>query len=112
MSTFDWIPDFGYQQTRTPRVRSVKFGDGYEQRTPDGINNDAQKWSVKFQNRTFSESNEIVDFLSARGGWQAFDWIPPFKDDAIRVVCRDWSEETTSYNLRTINATFEQVFEP
>ena len=39
------------QLDNEPRVRAVKFGDGYEQRIASGINNDPQKWSFAFTSR-------------------------------------------------------------
>ena len=33
------VPDKGIQQTAKPRVLKAQFGDGYEMRVRDGINN-------------------------------------------------------------------------
>ncbi|WP_201035761.1 phage tail protein, partial [Salmonella enterica] len=38
MKTFYWIPREGMQSSVTPAVQTVKFGDGYEQRRPAGLN--------------------------------------------------------------------------
>lgn len=39
METFKWKVKPDMKKEFEPRVKSVKFGDGYEQRRPDGINN-------------------------------------------------------------------------
>ncbi|MGL4416301.1 MAG: phage tail protein, partial [Plesiomonas shigelloides] len=38
LHTFGWAPRSAMEANHEPRVSAVKFGDGYEQRSPDGIN--------------------------------------------------------------------------
>jgi phage-related protein len=38
-TSFIWVPDYGSRQTSKPTVRSVRFGDGYEQRLSYGLSN-------------------------------------------------------------------------
>ena len=40
------IYDKGIQQTVKPRVLKAQFGDGYEMRVRDGINNTPREWSL------------------------------------------------------------------
>ena len=88
MATFTWKP---YSATKTiaPRVRIAVFGDGYAQRTADGINHAPRQWQLVFQ-RPAAEIAAIDAFLSARGGYEAFDWIDV---DGVpgRWVCVDWA---------------------
>lgn len=111
MTTFTWIPEFGSSADIEPNVAVQKFGDGYEQRQAKGMNSQAETWSLAFANRDASEFADIIAFLKARGAVEAFNWTTP-DGDAIVVVCRKWSKTPQKGNLRTINATFEQVFEP
>jgi hypothetical protein len=46
MSTFTDIPGSAALTTK-PRVRTAMFGDGYEQRLADGINNAPRAWSLQ-----------------------------------------------------------------
>lgn len=112
MSTFTFTPDFGASVEVKPRVRVVRFGDGYEQRVGDGINTKPQNWSLRFSNRDDAEAAAIVSFLDARGGFEAFNWTPLLASTPIRVVCREWNRSIDRHNLNTVTATFEQVFEP
>lgn len=112
MATFTYTPDFGAQVTIKPRVRSVSFGDGYEQRQGDGINTQPQVWNLQWQNRSNTDTSAIKSFLAARAGVEAFDWTPPNDLTAIRVVCSEWSVSTVRNNLNTVSAQFRQVFEP
>lgn len=111
MATFTYTPDYGAQVSVKPRVRVAQFGDGYEQRIADGINTRPQVWSLQFNNRTDTEAGNITTFLEARNGVEAFDWTPP-GGSAIKVVCREWSKTVARYNLNSVSATFQQVFEP
>lgn len=111
MATFTYTPDFGAQAAYKPRVRVTAFGDGYEQRVADGINVRAQSWNLQFNNRTNTETANILTFLEARNGVEAFDWTPP-NGSAIKVVCREWTKTVSRNNLNNVSATFQQVFEP
>ena len=37
-ATVPVVPDRGLSRTSKPKIRSAKFGDGYEQRLADGLN--------------------------------------------------------------------------
>lgn len=74
---FGWLPSFGAQASREPRIRSARFGDGYEQRAAVGLNADLAMWTLNFENRSDAEASSIAAFLAARGGHEAFEWIAP-----------------------------------
>lgn len=110
MPTFAWIATYGSRQTTKPRVEVVKFGDGYESRTPIGLNSLPRSWDLTFENRPNSTADAIEDFLKDRGAVEAFNWVPPY-GAAGRWVCREWSSTPTSQNTRSVTCTFEEVFE-
>lgn len=106
---FTWFPDAGSQCDTKPNVQSTKFGDGYEVRTPIGINSVAEKWSVKFT-RTETVGNALAAFLKTHAGALAFDWTNP--DNVAGVfVCREWKRSRLKGGASEITCTFEQVFE-
>jgi phage-related protein len=108
MSTFTWIPDIGSTEERAPRIRSVQFGDGYEQRAQDGINADMRKRSLSFTARSSAESTAILAFLEAQGGTASFDYTHP-GDSSRKYVCKSWKATDTGYLLKTITAEFQEV---
>ncbi|MBL0319635.1 MAG: phage tail protein [Alphaproteobacteria bacterium] len=110
MPTFTYAPDYGATARREPRTKSVRFGDGYEQRQSDGINTNPEIWDLNFTNWSETDGNAIDDFLAARGSIESFDWTPP-GGSAGKFVCRNWSKSYVIGNLISISATFEQVFE-
>lgn len=108
--TFSYDPDYGAKGSRRPRVNTVQFGDGYQQRFTDGINSKPQVWSLQFMNRDATEAAAIDDFLDARGGIDYFYWTPP---DGVqgKYVCSQWEYTPTVGVLKSITATFAEVFD-
>ncbi|MBK5072235.1 phage tail protein [Budviciaceae bacterium CWB-B4] len=107
METFHWRPVPGMSVPTEPNVRVVKFGDGYEQRQPKGINNNLKTYSLTFRVPRH-EFWVIDDFLTSHGGVDAFWWTPPLRYEPIKVVCRKW---TPTINRRKIEISceFEEV---
>lgn len=110
MTTFVWVATYGSKETIKPNVVVTQFGDGYESRTPVGMNTQRRKWDLNFDNRPNATADAIESFLKARGAVEAFDWTPPY-GGAGKWVCREWSSAPTSPNTRSVTATFEEVFE-
>lgn len=111
-STGGTTPDFGAQKKSQPRVRTVKFGDGYEQRLAYGVNTQPKIWTLRWSAASNSNADAIETFLEARAGVEAFDWTPLQEATAYKFVCREWQREHQYADINTISATFEQVFEP
>lgn len=110
MATFSYIPDNGASKSRKPRVASIKFGDGYEQRVAYGINTQPDEWSLSFSKRDNTEAEAIDAFLTALAGVDSFDWTPP-GGSAAKFICREWTKTIERFNLNTIQAKFEQVYD-
>jgi phage-related protein len=110
MATFTWLPSYGATAQRQPRVKTVRFGDGYQQRFADGLNATAEVWSLQFSSRDTAEASAIDAFLKARAGTENFDWTPP-GGSAGKYVCKSWERTVAQSNYESISATFEQVFE-
>ena len=111
MATFTFTPSFTASLEEQPIIRRVKFGDGYEQRLPYGLNTQPKKWSLQFLNRTDTERNNILTFLRARGAAESFDWTDP-NSYVGKWICAQWNTSQESCNFNNITATFEGVFEP
>jgi phage-related protein len=107
MTTFTDTPSSAALATK-PRVRVAAFGDGYEQRVADGINNAPRSWSLGFTRPT-TEADAILAFFEARNGAEAFDWTPPY-GAAGKFVAREWSVQLIGPVAKSISATFEEVF--
>ena len=71
------IPDKSFTTASKPRVLKIQFGDGYEQRVAEGINNLTQNYSITFNNRPKEVIDDIIAFFVNKGGTTAFDFTYP-----------------------------------
>tara|TARA_R100000005_G_C4918661_1_gene152961 strand:+ start:453 stop:794 length:342 start_codon:yes stop_codon:yes gene_type:complete len=113
MATFPSItPTYGLQKRSAPVVRTVRFGDGYEQRTSLGLNQNPKVYNLTF-NVSETDADTIETFLDARAADNAsFDFTPPGEGSSSKFVCENWSKSIPYLNRASIQATFREVFEP
>lgn len=109
MATFTIAPDFNSPLSVEPRVLTAQFGDGYSQRTGDGINIAPRTWALTFSSRTTAEKDVIDSFLQARNGIESFDWTPP-TGAAGKFLCKAWQVTPQNAVTWSITATFNEVF--
>jgi phage-related protein len=115
MATFPATPapSYGAEKRSSPSIRSVKFGDGYEQRLTFGLNQNPKSWSLSWANITEADADTLEAFLDARAADAAsFTWTPPDTSTAYKWICREWSKSIPYTGRANLSATFEQVFEP
>lgn len=110
METFTWVPDKEPSGTVSFRVKTAKFGDGYEQTAEDGINNKTQSWPLTFTGPK-SRIAEIMVFLNAHKGATAFSWTEPF-GEVLLMRCNEYQTRHAGGNVYKLTATFEQAFHP
>lgn len=107
METFNWKVRPGMRAEREPRVQTIRFGDGYEQRRTDGLNAMQSRYTIMLTG-SHTAMQDVDDFLTRHGGSQAFLWQPPGQPALEVFVCRRWS--TVRQTRRTeITGEFEQV---
>jgi len=113
MATFPSItPTYGIQKNSAPVVRTVRFGDGYEQRTSLGLNQNPKVYSLSFE-VSETDADTIETFLDARAADNAsFDFTPPGESSSSKFVCESWSKSIPYLNRARIQTTFREVFEP
>jgi Enterobacteria phage tail tip protein M len=109
-SEFTWTPHYDTQLIEEPRVLSAKLGDGYEQRSLDGLNAIPQKWTVPFKSIKHVDAAAIVVFLQGKAGVTSFTWTPPEYPE-IKVICRKWPRTIKGPNLSSMTLIFEQAFD-
>ena len=114
------LPGSGYsdamwwpvQSTRSlkPALYTAKFGDGYQQNTPQGINFNPEKWDLQFKFNDRADADALLAFLDAQGGYLPFTWRSPRGPNPIRVLCQNYSDITKTGAAFTLMATFNQVY--
>lgn len=102
----------GSTRTRTNRVLTAQFGDGYSQEAPDGINNLVDSWSVTYENLDNTERATLWAVLDAVGSWDYLTWQPPGYSTSKKwkVTSDGVSEQPTSGDTYTISFSLKQVF--
>ena len=111
-------PDKQLTKQINPRVLTAKFGDGYEQRIVDGINNLNEEYSLSFKTRTKEEIDDIVAFLDTKAGVTKFTLTLPDSNNTTRTGERDVKVVSTDYsvnyeydNFYSLSLALKRVFE-
>jgi phage-related protein len=107
MSDFAYQPAPSAPESHEPRVLVAAFGDGYEQRVADGINNDLETFDLVF-NRATADIDTIMTFLAGKGAATAFTWTPDGGSE-ITVVCPSWQRIRTAKGVQGVAARFRRV---
>ncbi|HIF5575242.1 phage tail protein [Pasteurella multocida] len=107
MRVFEYAPQWGMEMKKKPSVNTISFGDGYEQRTPQGINNKLRTYSVSFVGRE-ELINEIDQFLDDHGAVKAFLWTPYNSIIQGKFKCEEWSISHRT-GFFTLSAEFKEV---
>lgn len=113
---------YGSAIEEAPRILKVKFGDGYEQRSMDGINASPLKFNVVFSNRREIVAQHVRLFLAGhpvhypRTPNEYFYFLPPSPftpedNSPLKFKCEKWSTTSLQFNNFSVSAEFEQVFE-
>ena len=113
MATFPSItPTYGVQKRSQPNIRTIQFGDGYEQRTTFGLNQNPKIFNLTFE-VSEADADTIETFLDARAVDNAsFTFTPPGEASSSKFVCEGWNQSIPYLNRARVQATFREVFEP
>ena len=109
-------PDKGFGRATNMRIHLAQFGDGYETRLADGINNKNQTLSVAFSTRPKAEIDDLVAFFESLGGVTKFrfdleDSNETSSIESIFCICDTWNQTWAYDDYYTLTATFRRVYE-
>lgn len=71
METFTFAPNWGMKLSKEPKVKTITFGDGYEQRLKQGLNHNLRSYSLTFSG-DINQMQQIEAFLDRHEGYKAF----------------------------------------
>ena len=113
-------PDKGMSKQAKSKIRVAKFGDGYEQRIADGINNVEEQYRVTFSNREKAIIDDIAFFFELKKQHSFEFTIPdsnanlpngPF-ETTIKVVVGDYTLNYDNHPATySISTTLRRVYE-
>jgi phage-related protein len=109
MTTFTYRPSYQASRTNAPKVWTAAYGDGYTQRTANGINNDPTTWNLTFDSLDSATATAIVNFLAATGGAASFTWTNPDGQTGL-YICPKYDRSYDDDDKNQVKATFQQVF--
>jgi phage-related protein len=105
----------------TPRILIAKFGDGYEQRTPDGINIMPRSGTIKVDQLRFADPKDpstaqkniqfLDNWLRQTQGVQAFFFTPPYDVQGTFVADQGWTITEKGYDYAILEVPIREVFE-
>lgn len=93
-------------------MNTTRFGGGYEQSVPMGINYRRDKWSVLWSGLTVTERNTIIAFIDSVSNGGIITWQSPY--DAATKKYRlegDWSINDGGGGIYNIQISLRQVFD-
>jgi len=102
-----FIPDKTLARNQAPRVRRQAFGDGYEQRLAEGINNIVDTFQVSFVNKPKLDADDLVAFLETQAGVAAFDFTYPDTNSTSTTTSVLAAGPTDSLTLQITSANFD-----
>jgi phage-related protein len=107
---FFWAPSYNVQVSHQPRIQTIQFGDGYEQRLKDGINNDILKLNLSFESRGEQEAAAILHFLHTKGGYAPFYFktTPPYSI-IKKFVCKSFNSTFVFADNYNVTCSLEEV---
>lgn len=107
--TFTWRVHTTAAGRNQAAVNKAQFGDGYAQRSGQGINNNFQNWTITVEGYDVPGGiSQVVAFLRAHSA-VSFYWKAPLMPVA-RYVCPSFDINPQGGGLYTITAQFEQAF--
>lgn len=112
MDTFNppCTPDEGMDVQVRPRVVETKFGDGYSQEIPDGINSDLDALRPKWTNARYWEAQPILDFLRPKAvSREPFWWTPNGESAPRSLKCIRFTYAWKKGRFCDIQADFEET---
>lgn len=104
-------PSVGTGREVSTRVLRADFGDGYSQRSGDGLNAINRQVFVVWGVLSVSDADTIEAFLTARAGFEAFLWAPPREVQPRKWICGTWRRDHDHGTYDSLSATFEEVFD-
>ncbi len=111
----------GSDFTQMDRIKQTNFGDGYNQRAPDGINATMLQGSVVFSSKNPIAAAEIAKFFMGYGDAyprtpdEYFLWTPPIPFDFLGQLRWTHGARHFTYQggrLVSITVPLTQVFDP
>lgn len=102
---------YGTQLSQDFRRKRISFGDGYSQRSRNGINSAPQVWSFTYDNIPEEQAEELRVFFEDLGGVDVIEWQPLGQSNVLKWTATNFQSQPTSWRKRTCSITLTQEFD-
>ena len=112
MATFPITnPVYNTRINARPKVNTLSFGDGFEQRLTEGLNQNPLSVNLTFE-LSQTDADTAITFLNARvEDGASFDYTLPSETSSRKFVCTSFPRSIPFLNIVTLSCTFREVFE-
>jgi phage-related protein len=104
------LPSPGTTIRTTAKVKKAEFGDGYTQRTADGLNNLNADLDLVWEFLTHAQASAIVAFFEEHAGYRSFIYKPHNAPAAMKWTCEEWSDSIRDDGFRKVTATLTRSY--
>lgn len=100
------------QSTRGVKARTVtaQFGDGYSQRSEDGLNAAPRNYQAIWEELQSTDADTIEAFLEAQTAIP-FLWTPPLETVQRSWIASNWTRGYVGGTLVSLTASLAEVFD-
>ena len=112
MATFPITnPVYNTRINARPKVNTLSFGDGFEQRLTEGLNQNPLSVNLTFE-LSQTDADTALTFLNARvEDGASFDYTLPSETSSRKFVCTSFPRSIPFLNRVTLSCVFREVFE-
>ena len=112
MATFPITnPVYNTRINARPKVNTLSFGDGFEQRLTEGLNQNPLSVNLTFE-LSQTAADTAITFLNSRvEDGASFDYTLPSESSSRKFVCTSFPRSIPFLNRVTLSCTFREVFE-
>ena len=112
MATFPITnPVYNTRINARPKVNTLSFGDGFEQRLTEGLNQNPLSVNLTFE-LSQTDANTAITFLNARvDDGASFDYTLPSESSSRKFVCTSFPRTIPFLNRVRLSCVFREVFE-
>lgn len=104
-------PQIGGSAPTEFRASEIRYGDGYGDRSGDGLNAESTNVTLVWRTIDPAHVDTIKQFMSDRGGHEAFWYTPPREAAPRKFVCRRMDRRHTKRHRDSLTITLEEVFD-
>lgn len=106
-------PSYSSEGKINLRIKKIQYGNGYSQRSTDGVNSIGHTYTLTWQNISKNDYLSILSFLLARQGVEAFKYTVPGHDNIERlyIATGSISHNSIAADVFDISTDIEECFD-